>query len=108
LRIQYAEKERLFIQGFAIKADNVDYSITVRAGEVKADKTEGGVTERYDSEMTKEKYDIVKALIYSQTATIRCIGKEFYDDMIITSAEKQELKNKLDSYTAAGGKLNFK
>jgi hypothetical protein len=108
LRIQYAGNDRLYLQGFNIRADNISYNISIKPGEVETGSQSGSNWESYDTELNREKYNMIKAIMKSQTTSVRCIGKEFYDDFVVSESEKQALKSVLGTYTRAGGKLYFR
>jgi hypothetical protein len=107
-RIQYAADDQLFIQGYTIKTENSSYRINVKPAEVETNNTGRESWECYDTGMTPSLYVIVNAIIYSETATISYIGKQYYDERTITENEKQELKNVLSAFKAAGGHMNFR
>ena len=106
-RIQYAADDWLFIQSYTIKTDSKLYTISTSYGEVETDNKYGGIWEWYDTPMTKSLYEIVKNVINSKSVKLRCNGKQYHKDRIITEKEKQGLQNILDAYEALGGATSF-
>ena len=104
--IQYKSDEWLFIEQYLIKTDNESYVIDAN-NKVERDNGYGGIWEWYDTIMTEEIYTMIKDIIKSKTTKIRCNGKRYYSDRIITKIEKQGLTNVLEAYEALGGNFNF-
>lgn len=107
LKIQYAADDWVFINKYIFKVDGKAYDIYTGDFGVTRDNNEGGIWELYDVELDQNNYEMIKAIISSKKTIIRHQGDEHYSDRVITSTEKQGLKNVLDAYEALGGKFVF-
>ncbi len=107
LKIQYTADDWIFINKYIFKVDNKTFEIDTGDFGVTRDNNGDGIWELYDVELSKENYDLIKAIISSKKTIIRHQGDEHYSDRVITSTEKQGLKNVLDAYEALGGKFDF-
>ncbi len=106
-RIQYTADDWLFIESYVIKTDLNTYNIPTSYGEVETDNGSGDIWEWYDVNMDKKLYAITKDIVNSKTVKLRCNGKQYYKDRVISEKEKKGLQNVLDTYEALGGKPNF-
>lgn len=107
LKIQYAATDWLFIDKYIFKVDDKTFEINPVDSIVIRDNNADGIWEVYDDEFNKKNYDLVKAIISSKKAIVRHQGNRKYADRVITTAEKQGLKNVLDVYEALDGKISF-
>ena len=107
LKIQYAATDWLFIDKYIFKVDDKTFEINPVDSIVIRDNNADGIWEVYDDEFNKKNYDLVKAIISSKKAIVRHQGNRKYADRVITTAEKQGLKNVLDVYEALDGKIVF-
>lgn len=102
LRIQYFGDDWLFINNYKFLIDGYNYEITPE--EVERDNN-ADVWEWYDTDININNLKIIKAIIESDKAILRCEGKQYYKDRTITSQEKKALQNVLDAYKALGGSI---
>lgn len=95
LKIQYEGNDWLFIKKYIIKTDD-------RTFEIIPDKIERDnytrVWEWSDMVVDNEQLNIIRAVIASKEAKIRSEGQTYYDDRVITKAEKTALQNVLDAF----------
>jgi hypothetical protein len=108
LAIYYVADDWLFIKSYTIKVEDKTYDITEDGyGEIKKDNGTGGIWEWLDRKAGKNEYEIIKAVANGNNVKIRFSGKDYYKDRVISSSEKQALKNVLDAYEALGGSQIF-
>lgn len=105
LNIQYYAEDWLFIEYISFTIDGIPYKYFPT--KVERDNDGGKIWEWTRTPLTKDTYSIVSAIIDSKTAKIRFNGSQYYDDRVITSAQKIALKNVLLAYEALGGKINY-
>jgi hypothetical protein len=98
-RIQYAGDDWLFINKFTINADGQVFVIEPDYGDVERDN-DTDVWEWYDISPSDENVTMVKAIMNSKKAVIRCEGDQYYKDRTITSTEKKALKSVLAGFSA--------
>lgn len=98
-RIQYAGDDWLFINKFTINADGQVFVIEPDYGDMERDN-DSDVWEWYDISPSDENVSMVKAIMNSKKAVIRCEGDQYYKDRTITSTEKKALKSVLAGYDA--------
>ncbi|PWW81845.1 hypothetical protein CR164_08485 [Prosthecochloris marina] len=104
LKIRYVADEWLFIEKYIIKADDHVYEITEsRYGEIETDHGGGKIWEWLDRYVGPHEYSIIKAVADAKDAKIRFVGGQYDKDRVITTREKQALKNILNAYEALGG-----
>lgn len=95
LKIQYEGDDWLFIRKYTIKAD--DQTFTIIPDKMERDNYTR-IWEWSDEVADDDRLNIVKAIINSKEAKIRCEGQTYYDDRVITTAEKTALKNVLAAF----------
>lgn len=105
LRIQYTADDWLFIESFAIKADDRTYNVAPDYFDVERDNGNGAIWEWYDYAVERSDVKMVQAVIASKKTILRYNGQQYYSDREITAAEKQALQNVLDAFVALGGNL---
>jgi len=98
-RIQYAGDDWLFINKFTINADGQVFVIEPDYGDMERDN-DSDVWEWYDISPSDGNLSMVKAIMNSKKAVIRCEGDQYYKDRTITSTEKKALKSVLAGYNA--------
>ncbi|MFD2116395.1 hypothetical protein ACFSTH_08080 [Paenibacillus yanchengensis] len=104
IRLQYSGYEWVFVDSYIIKVDDTTFNINPSNGKIKRDNKDGKVWEYYDALVTNEIYNIITAIIDSETTIIRHQGDQYYFDWFVIEAEKKALRNVLDAYEALGGK----
>ncbi|MGG3507993.1 hypothetical protein ABES58_21205 [Paenibacillus lautus] len=102
-RFQYTGDNWLFVNNYAIRADDQTFTVNPNYSDVNRDNQVGGVWEYYDVVVDKDMYDIINAVIKSNKTIIRSQGDERHQDRTVTSQEKKALQNVLDAYKAMGG-----
>jgi hypothetical protein len=98
-RIQYAGDDWLFINKFTINADGQVFVIEPDYGDVERDN-DSDVWEWYDISPSDENVSMVKAIMNSKKAVIRCEGDQYYKDRTITATEKKAIKSILTGHSA--------
>ena len=98
-RIQFAGDDWLFINKYTINADGQVFVIEPDYGDVERDN-DTDIWEWYDISPSDENIAMVKAIMNSKKAVIRCEGDQYYKDRTITSTEKKALKSVLAGYNA--------
>lgn len=109
LKIQSAEHPDpgwLHIREYIVKADDKIFNITPGTFDIDRDVWYGWYREVYDTRVDENNLEIVKVVISSKIAKIRCSG-DYYRDRIITLREKKALQNVLDAYEALRGEFGF-
>lgn len=104
LVIQYTGENWVFVDSYAIKADDQSFTISPKYGEVERDN-DTKVWEWYDTSVSSAEAAMLNAIIESDKVIIRHQGDTKHYDHIVTKAEKQAMKNVIDAFTAHGGKL---
>lgn len=106
LRIQYAADDWLFIEKYIIKVDGVNYEIQEeKYGEIESDNGGGKIWEWLDRGVSKNELEIMKAVSNGKKVKIRFVGRQYHSDKTITSAQKKALRNVINAFEAAGGKV---
>ena len=100
--ISYCGDDWLFIKKYIIKADNERFELM--PDEVKRDNNSGDVWEWSVFGNSSNIRNIVRKVIESKTAKLRCVGRKYHKDRTITKKEKKALKNILSAYYTFGGK----
>ena len=109
LVIRYYGDDWLFIESYQIKVDGKSYIIEENErNEISRDNSGGSVWETLDRNVDAQSIKIISALIYGESAKMRYRGSGGIKDRVITSSEKQGLKDVLDAYEALGGDMDFK
>jgi len=98
-RIQYAGDDWLFINKFTLNVDGEVFVIEPDYGDMERDN-DSDVWEWYDTNPSDENVSMLKAIMNSKKAVIRCEGDQYYKDRTITSTEKKALKAVLTGYNA--------
>jgi hypothetical protein len=99
LRIQYAGDDWLFINKFTINVDGEVFVIEPDYGDMERDN-DADVWEWYDINPSDENVSMLKTIMNSKKAVIRCEGDQYYRDRTITATEKKALKAVLTGYSA--------
>jgi hypothetical protein len=98
-RIQYAGDDWLFINKFTLNVDGEVFVIEPDYGDMERDN-DSDVWEWYDINPSDENVSMLKAIMNSKKAVIRCEGDQYYRDRTITATEKKALKAVLTGYNA--------
>jgi hypothetical protein len=98
-RIQYAGDDWLFINQFTLNVDGEVFVIEPDYGDMERDN-DSDVWEWYDINPSDENVSMLKAIMNSKKAVIRCEGDQYYRDRTITATEKKALKAVLTGYNA--------
>jgi len=98
-RIQYAGDDWLFINKFTLNVDGEVFVIEPDYGDMERDN-DSDVWEWYDTNPSDQNVSMLKAIMNSKKAVIRCEGDQYYKDRTITSTEKKALKAVLTGYNA--------
>lgn len=101
-RIQYAGDRWLFIQKYIIKTDNNTYNF-VPSKRVERDNQGGKVWEWFDESVSKKTYLMLVDVANSKSAKLRLSGRQYHKDKIISSKQKQALKNIIEAHELFGG-----
>jgi hypothetical protein len=99
LRIQYAGDDWLFINKFTLNVDGEVFVIEPDYGDMERDN-DSDVWEWYDINPSDENVSMLKAIMNSTKAVIRCEGDQYYRDRNITVTEKKALKAIFTGYDA--------
>jgi hypothetical protein len=91
LKIEYSAEDWLFINNYTFLCDGVVYDYTPE-NDIVRDNSEGEIYEYSDQVYSPQINKIMKAIISSKVAKLRCNGDKYYDDRLITKSEKQKLK----------------
>ena len=68
--------------------------------EFERDNNYSGIKEWYDNSAKDDDLIMIKAIVKSKNAIIRFKGSNTYEDYLITSQEKEALKDVLEAYEA--------
>ena len=98
-RIQYAGDDWLFINKYTLNVDGSVYVIEPDYGDMERDN-DSDVWEWYDINPSDENVSMLKAIMNSKKAVIRCEGDQYYRDRTITATEKKALKAIFTGYDA--------
>lgn len=97
--VQYTSDDWLFIERFIINADGRNFEIVPeKFGGVERDNGSGDIWEWYDVTAGERELEIAKAIAESKKAVIRYEGRQYYKDRVVSSKEKQAIKNVLSAY----------
>lgn len=104
LVFQYTADDYLSVQKFIIKADDQIFTVDeAEYGEIKTDHSGGTVWEWLDRIATPEDHKIIKAVAESKTTKIRYLGRDYYNDKIVSEKQKVALKNIMQAYNQLVG-----
>lgn len=102
LRVQHQGQEWLFVKSFTVVADRKKFG--KNPAHFNRDKGDARAWEWYDESLTDKDIDMIVEVLSSTKAKVILEGKD-KDVHVITSAEKESLKNVLDAYLGVGGEL---
>ena len=106
LYVQYHGSEWLFVQDMVIKSGDKTWNITPDYSEWKRDNSASSIWEWYDGAVGRTEVEILKAIASGDQTVVRFNGDTYYNDYVITAAEKKAVQNVLDAFVALGGDLN--
>jgi hypothetical protein len=92
----YVAEDWLFIERFIIKADSQTFDMEPPSygdGSIERDNGSGGIWEWLDIPASERELEIAEAVANSKHAIIRYEGKQYTKDRVVSSAEKQAIKN---------------
>lgn len=101
MKIMYTGENWLFIKGFKFLVD--DHSIEFDAGNVSRDHSSGTVWEWIDTQVTKDKFSLLKAIADSKKAEIRYVGQQYKKDRRISGVDRNSIRRILEAYEELGG-----
>ena len=104
-KIQYYAEDWLFINVYRIKADTSVFEINPTLGQVEHDSGDGKIWETYEEGVTKGSYDMLRKIASAKSVKVRFEGK-YYQERLLSAAEKKGIGQVLDLFDAMGG--NFK
>lgn len=90
-KIEYSSDDWLFINNYTFLCDGEVYNYSPE-NDIVRDNSGGEIYEYSDQVYSPQINKIVKAIISSKVAKLRCNGDKYYDDRLITKSEKQKLK----------------
>ena len=97
-KLLYKSYDWLFIHSFIVVADDQRYEKDNL--EFERDNNYSGIKEWYDNSAKDDDLIMIKAIVKSKNAIIRFKGSNTYEDYLITSQEKEALKDVLEAYEA--------
>ncbi|WCC43978.1 hypothetical protein PJW08_09185 [Tenacibaculum finnmarkense] len=105
LKIQYKDKEWLFIKKYQIFVDGIKYSIEPEYGKIKRDNGNGGIWEWLDIGVGKDEFEILTAIKNANDIKIRYISDKYQKNRTLTITEKKAIINILNVYSKIGGEI---
>jgi hypothetical protein len=106
VRIRHVGLEWLFISGYTIKADDRTFAIDASGrDEVVRETNDGGIMEWYTAPAIPH-LAMLRAIVTSKSAILRCHGRTRNYDRAITADEKRWLRQTLDAYAVLASPLD--
>jgi len=105
LKIQYYADDWLFIQKYIIKADSSIYNL-IPTSRVETDNDSGKIWEIYEEGVNASNYSMLKNIASANTVKVRFEGRQYYNDRVLSSAEKQSIGQVMELFEAMGGKID--
>lgn len=102
LRIQYAADDWLFIRSFQFLIDGMTFDYTPNKIERDNNST---IWEWSDEQVSTFDMSLINALYNAKSAKIRCIGKQYHKDRVLTKNELESIRKALDLYRAMKGRI---
>ena len=102
LRIQYAADDWLFIQSFQFLIDGMTFNYTPNKVERDNKST---IWEWSDEQVSSFDMSLINALYSAKSAKVRCIGKQYHKDRVLTKNELESIRKALDLYRAMKGRI---
>lgn len=103
LRVQHQGKDWMFVRSFSTIADRKKF--IKDPAYFNRGKGHTRTWEWYDESLTDKDIDMIIAVISSTKAVVTFKGAKNEEKYVISSAEKESLRNVLDAYFAVGGEL---
>lgn len=86
-KIEYTADDWLFIKNYSFLCDDKVFDF-IPEYDIERDNSGGDIFEYSDNYYSPQINKIVKAIITSKVTKIRCHGRQYYDDRVITQKEK--------------------
>ena len=98
LRIRYTDDDWLFIRRYTLNVDGTNYTLEPSYTDVERDNSGGKIWEWYDINPSENNLKMIDAIIASSKTILRCEGRQYHEDRIISAGEKKALQNVLYAY----------
>jgi hypothetical protein len=101
-RFQYYAQDRLFIRKIQFLIDGVTYEFI--PFETKSDNGKNGkIWEWIDQELSPDDREFIYTLATAKTAKMKIVGRNYFDEKVVTQEQIKSIKQSLDLYRAMGG-----